>query len=492
MPEKTDKPDQMSGAAARMEPLVKTARDVYGGTTSMQRAGAVYLPQHPAEPNDAYAARLRGTVLYNALDRTVDGLVGLIFRKDVDLQNADKRIEEHAEDIDLTGRPLNRFTRDAATETLVDGIGFILVDYPESDPSAATLEDERRQGLRPNWVYIRAEQFISARFTVVGGLPVLSQFVYRENVEEPAGTFTTEEVTQYRVLRVTAEGMGEYEIWRNAVKGSKTELELWREGTFQMPGAEGTVVPVVPVYGGRVAHFEAKPPLLDLAYENIAHWQLRSDHYYALHVSNVPIPVFIGRARGQDDELVISPGRGLDIPEGGDAKYLEFSGKSLQHSRDELRDIEARMASLGLSMLQRDTRAAETAEAKRIDKVAEDSALAEFAGGLEAAVNEALGLHARWIGSATPGEVTINRDYMPGTLSEGQIREFRAMVAEGALSLDTLWKVLEEGELLPDGFDPELERELILRPVLPVVPAPVPSPPAEPEGDEDDDEDQAA
>jgi hypothetical protein len=148
----------------------------------------------------------------------------------------------------------------------------------------------------------------------------------------------------------------------------------------------------------------------------------------------------------------------IKLPQGGDAKYLEPTGAALDSSRQELQDILQNMAALGLAMLQRDTRAAETAEAKRIDKSETDSRLAAAARGLQDAIEEALGIHALWIGEADGGSCDINRDFEQQPLDPQMLKVLSEMVGAGDLDLDTLWDIMKAGGVLPDTFDNEIVR----------------------------------
>lgn len=481
-------------ASRRMLPLIKLVRDVYGGTQSMRESGQEYLPKHPAETEDDYRSRLTGATLFNAFARTVGGLSGLIFRKDLVI-NAPDEIIEHLEDVDKTGRSIDTFGKDTAEDASIDGLSLILVDFPMvGENEIQTLADERKANLRPTWVAIAAQDFISARFSVELGKPKLSQFVYREWVTEPLGVFIEERVEQFRVLRIGngEDGGGEvgvFELWRWDTSDKSKKLVLYKQGTWDMPGGANEI-PVAVLYSGRLAHFEGRPPLWDLANENIAHWRLRADHLHALHVANVPIPIFIGRDRDdeEDDEITFGISYGIDLPEGGDAKYLEWSGASIASSREELKDIEQRMAVLGLSMLMRETRAAETAESKSMDKAAEDSALAAFASSLETALNEALRFHLLWLNQEIgDAKITVNRDYMITALDAPTIQQLANLVGAGALSIETLWEMLVEGEILPETFDPEQEVERIQNTVNLLQPVAPPETPGKSKSGADDD-----
>lgn len=119
------------------------------------------------------------------------------------------------------------------------------------------------------------------------------------------------------------------------------------------------------------------------------------------------------------------------------------------------------MASLGLQMLVRETRAAETAQAKLIDKAESDSALSVISRGLEGFLNHLLEIHATYR-NIEPARLTVNRDFNSQQMEPSLIREIRGMVADGQLPMEDMWSLLQAGELLPPTFDVELAQERLL------------------------------
>ena len=88
---------------------------------------------------------------------------------------------------------------------------------------------------------------------------------------------------------------------------------------------------------------------------------------------------------------------------------------------------------MGLSFLSRQTRAAETAEAKRLDAAAEDATLATAGQAIEDAVNQAWA-DAAWYLGLTPDAasvVTLNRDYERAVLSPQMVQAVGALIAGG-------------------------------------------------------------
>jgi len=289
----------------------------------------------------------------------------------------------------------------------------------------------------------------------------LEHFAYLSTSTERDGEFGEKEVQRVReyTLAVMTEDGSEprrvvrYVVWKLG-KNARGEEEwvIETDGTMDI-----SRIPLATAYAERTGFMVSDPPLLDLALENIGHYQVRSDRRNSLHIAGVPIPVTIGLREGE--AMPVGSSFGINLPVGGDAKYLEPNGASLSEMREELRDIEQRMAALGLAMLQRDTRAAETAEARRIEKSETDSSLSTAARLLAAAATEALSYHAEWLDLDAGGTCAVNRDFDAQLLDPAMIRELRAMVADGQLSLETLWEMLEKGEILPESFDAEIERD---------------------------------
>src|SRR3546814_6971269 len=101
---------------------------------------------------------------------------------------------------------------------------------------------------------------------------------------ERDGAWGERAVEQIRVLEP-----GRWSLWRraDAVRDRPWRRHAGGETSFGPPGF-GTL-PLVTVYAERTGYLTARPPLLDLAWLNLAHWQSSSDQRHILHVE-------IGRA----------------------------------------------------------------------------------------------------------------------------------------------------------------------------------------------------
>jgi hypothetical protein len=457
---------------------------VAAGYDAIKAARTEYLKKHPKESAQSYEIRLSRPVLFNAFRRTVDGLVGMVFRRNPELaDDVPAPITEHWGNIDNEGNHGDVFLKNVFSDAMIAGHAAILVDYPRVG-GQVTLAEEKARNLRPYWVHVRLEDIVNFRTTRIDGQRVLEQVTIRTVTNEPDGEFGDEPVTRYTTYRRgnVAEPSQEQRI------GVRWSVELVGDDGEPHPTGEVGVVanvteiPLVPVYGRYTGVFESVPPLKDLADRNILHYQTTSDYFHAQHIACVPMLAIIGAQ--EDASIEVGPNTALELPKDAKAEWIETSGAALGHTRQMLQDLNGDMAVLGLSLLQGDKRAAETAEAKRLDKSEKDSALTTAARSLEDAVELLLGFHAQHMGLDAGGSVAVNRDFESQQMDPARIDAIARLVQQGDLSQDTLWQMLQEGEVLPDDFDPDVERErLASMPPPPPMPAP-PGTADEPEDEE--------
>lgn len=491
MADKTPDPSQPSKAQQKQLAAVAVCRDVAAGTALLREKAQTYLPRFPLESAAGYAVRVSQAVLFNGFARTVEGLAGMVMAQDPELGEdvpAEIRGNKdgsggHWEDIDNAGTHGDVFVADRLDAALTDGHSLIFVDMPPKNPEVASLLDEQRLAIRPFWVPIDKANVLRWSTVRDGGRVRLASFAYRHEVVErdPKDEYSEVCYTQVREywLSVDPDHGGKqqvaFRVWRRDGEGGQAKWSV-------TPAAYMSIseIPLAVIYGGkRTGFLESKPPLEDLAYENISHFQHLSDYRNALHVAGIPIPWANGLAEGE--VIKAAPDEIITLPTGGTLNYLEPTGAALGHSRTEIQDSQMRMASLGIAMLQPETRAAETAEGKRIDKAAKDSALSRTARSLEDGIEQALRFHAMWLGKGTDagGSITINRDFERLVLSPAEVTEMRTLVREGRWSVDLLWDRLEAGGWMPRGFDRELEKSRLEKTAA-AAPSPFGSPGAKP------------
>ena len=440
---------------AALEAKRQLPRTLMEGTEAMRSAGTAYLPQHPAESLDAWKCRRDQSVLLPAYRDAWDLAAGLIFRKPV---TAGEGVPEEAkpwlEDIDRTGRTISQFAEDVFRDAH-GGVSYLVAEYPRV-PAGATRAQEQALGARPYLIHVKAEQVLGWRTQQVNGQTVLTQFRYRESATITDGAFGSKVQERIRVIEP-----GMVQVY---VKGKDEDwvLDTDASGLVTMPK-----VAVVPVYTGRTGFMEGVPPLLDLAWKNVEHWQSASDQRSILHVARVPILKLIG---AEDGDVIVGPSNVLRLPVGGDAAWVEMqSGESIKAGRQDLEDLKEEMQRMAGRIL--DKQGDKTAREAGIESTQSMSRVQAWAHGLNAAINAAWALCGEWIGQDL-GRLNVNTDVDTARPDAQYLAEIRNATAAGLLSKETYLHILQDAEALPDGFDldEELDRLEKEGPDLSIIP----------------------
>ena len=349
-----------------MAPELDLLADLSGGTTAMRRAGQRWLPREANESWTAWRARLGRSVLFNGLSRTVQALAGRPFSKPVGLADADDELMRLAADIDGEGTGIGGFAGLLLRALLTDGMVHILVDRP-------------RRGGAPYFVIVPASRLIGARRDDTG----LTDIRISERLARPSGHFGEEAVDAVRLIDRNG-----WSLW-HATRGGWKRQE---DGLHEFG-----VVPLVTLNAAPLGFMRARPPLIDLAWLNLAHWQSASDQRHILHVARVPI--LFGRGlQTADGEIEIGPNRLIlaDDP-AAELRFVEHTGAAIAAGRQDLVDLEDRMAVLGLDML-RHRPGETTATGRAIDAAQTHAALNGIVQTLEDGLARAMRMAALFLG----------------------------------------------------------------------------------------------
>lgn len=461
-----DTPRFRSSLYWEMAPFWKICRDLFSGTKAVRANAEVYIPQNGSETAKDYVGRIQRTECFPGFQHSIKGLTGIVTREDPELQeDVPLRIVEEAEDIDGQGTHFAVFAKRYFMDGLITGHAGILIDVPaveEANVGKLTLKEETERGLRAYWILIHAENIYSARFRTINGVITLTQIVFHESTEESAGEFATYTLSRYRVFKCDPDNdLVTWELWEDDIEGLASDPP--KKISFG-PVTNQTRIPFVVFYAGqRIGPLHTEPTLLDLAYSNIAHIQVLSDRRHSLHIASVPILVFVGRPLsaqmdedGESKTQEVGSNVGLDVPIGGDVKYVEHTGSALSATREELQDIERRMSVLGLSLLQQMVRPAESAEAKRIDKSEKDAVVKSPARSWVDSMEMALQFMANYYREESGGSIFVNDDYEDVVLDSTMIKVYSDLVAADQLDLETMYTILKNRGAIPKDVDIEV------------------------------------
>jgi hypothetical protein len=439
-------------------------RDVKEGEDKMRETRTKYLPQLAGQEDSSYQQYFDRANLFNATARTIDGLSGLVFRKEP-MVEAPAGLDPFRENIDLMGMDLTGFAELVMDENLTVGRGGILVDRGQAPNS------------RPYLRFYRAESIIDWRTSVIAGEEIVQQVRVWENVQlpSPEDEFESVMVDRIRVLELAfPPEIAIEDITPNTIPiyqqriftRAKENDPFIQDGPPITPTIQGTRferIPFVFVGPNNNKPKIEKPPLIDLVNINVHHFQNSADLEEGLHWAALPTPVVTGVMLDEGQKLDIGSRTAwvFDNPE-AKAFFLELDGQSLPVLKESMEDKKTEMSLLGARIIAPEKRAAEAAETEAIRRGGENSSLASMAISVSKAIEKSLDVLATWAGIA--GEITfqLNRDYMPVPMPPQQLAQLIAAWQSNALGLEDLFLNLQRGEIIDsaksfDVYQQELE-----------------------------------
>lgn len=450
-PGQSRKPEVNTPSEDYMEMLPKweLIDTVLGGTASMRAAGERYLPKHQYEGDDAYKERLSRATLKNYTLRTLDNLTSKAFRDPPLLgEDVPEQIKKLMDDVDMEGNALHVFARAWFRLSVQRAFAFCLVDFSRTAPvegRARTLEDDRRDGVRPFWRLIDAADMIFVRAEKVGDKVRIVEARFKEEEEVPDG-WGVKCVDRIRVLKP-----GSFELYEKRVvrKGAKPKWVLVDGGPMGLD-----YIPIVPFYTAKESLAEGKPPLEDLAYLNVEHFQSSADQRSILTVARFPILAVSGATNADPNgqPVVIGPKKWLSVADPqGRIYYVEHAGNAIAAGRTDLEDIEDQMASYGSEFL-RKRPGASSATGRALDSAEAISPLMGWGMDFKDALELALQYTADWLKLGAGKGGTVVYQIKPD-VSVGESKE-----------LDVLDSARDRRDISRKAYLSELQRRDILSP----------------------------
>jgi hypothetical protein len=437
------------------------------GQDEIHEYGVAYLPRLSGQTDQEYKAYKQRALFYNATQRTIDGLTGLLFIKPP-ITEYPQGLESITADVTMSGVNLHQFAEMVAEEVVMLGRAGVLVDHPPMT-EALTLAQAQEQGMRPYMRLYDAESIINWRTERIAGVEMLVLVVLEEEYEIYKDEFEYECKEQYRVLDLV-NGVYRQRVFRKDERGNFYVAETI------FPTSQGRPIARIPFefFGIRDNTPSVdKPPLLDLVDVNLSHYRTTADYEHGLHFTGLPTPVVTGfYSDDSSAQLRIGSGTAWLLPDpSSQAFYLEFTGQGLSELREALRAKEAMMATLGARILAPERKVSETAQAAAIHQAGENSVLASIAQSISIGLTHCLEWMVNWTGLTGLVKVEINRVYLPNSLTYQDVQALVQSWQAGAISHQTLFDNLVKGDIIAadTNFADELERIDLNAPGLPPV-----------------------
>lgn len=467
-------PATTSEAYDVMFPRWALMSDVLGGTETMRDAGETRLPKHALESAQNYRERQGVAVLLNMTEATLNSLSGRPFSEDIRINDdVPEAMAVILDNVDLEGNNLGVFLRAWFREGVAKAFAHVLVDFPRPAPRGdglpRTVADDQAEGLRPYWVLVNPEHVISARSEMVQGREVLQHVRILETYVAPNG-FAEVAKQRIRVLEP-----GRTQIWE-PVRDKRQRKEVWQLTDEWETGL--SYVPMVTFYAHRDSFLLGKPPLLDLAHLNVAHWQSDSDQRHILTVTRFPILAMSGASKEESTNVAIGPNQILaNADPSGKIYYVEHTGAAIEAGRQDLKDLEDAMAQYGAEFLKKRP-GSTTATARALDSAESISALSSMVLVFEDAVAQALSFTAEWLGiGSTGGTIKLCNEFQLDGEDGGDLEFLRMLRESNDISREAFVQAAVDRGVLPKEFDAAADWKLIVagakaRAELPPPPAP--------------------
>ena len=427
------------------------------GTEYLRENSESFLPIEPREDYAAYLGRVNRAVFSPVTQRLVRAAAGLILRKPISLVGDPYWTDVFAKDVDGCGSDLDEYARRLLICSLTYGQAHTLVDFPAPN-GARSLAEERELNRRPYWIEIDPSNIYGWRLDREVNYGRLIQIRIKERAVVPDGDFGEKVYDQIRVIEP-----GRYRVFR------QVESAKYMNGGFPYPNAFDATdatsdyeqvesgsfslgeIPLVTTYSGKTDTLTSKPPLLDIAYLNLAHFQRQADLIHSLHIASQPILVMEGWD-DQTKDVAVSVNYAMATAPGNKIYYVEPAASAFQAQSDEIRELQMQMATLGISTLSQQKFVAESADARRLDRVDTNSMLSMVSMDIEQALQKSFNLAADYVGIEPP-EVKLSRDFDIDRLIGQDITALTALFGQGVLDRDEFRQILVQGEILSEATE---------------------------------------
>lgn len=430
---------------------------VTAGTEYLRQNSETFLPLEPREDYTAYLARVNRAVFTPYTQRLIRAAAGLILRKPISVTGDAYWTEVFNKDVDGCGSDLDEYARRLVTCALTYGHSHILVDFP-APSTARSLAEERALNRRPYWIEVDPTDVYGWRLDREVNYGSLTQVRIGEKAVVSDGEFGEKVYDQVRVIEP-----GRYRVFRQEEKklemqgpfpypasfdqsDATSEYELVESGDFSLGQ-----IPLVTIYADKKDTMTSRPPLLDIAHLNLAHFQRQADLIHSLHIASQPMLVLEGWD-DQTKDMAISVNYAMATQPGNKVYYVEPASSAFEAQTSEIQELQQQMATLGISTLSQQKFVAESADARRLDRIDTNSMLSMVSMDLESGLQKSYNLAADYLGIEPP-EVKISRDFDLQRLIGQDIAAMGQLFQDQIIDREEFRDMLVQGEILPTAAE---------------------------------------
>lgn len=439
----------------------RTIRDCIAGQRRIKEQTTIYLPMPNAldqskQNKDRYTLYLERAVFYNVTGRTHAALIGEVFDKDAKI-HLPPELQPLERSLGF-GLTLQQQARRTLSDVLALGRAGLFADYPRT-----TGEVSRQQILngevKPIIRHYAPENILNWDVTDVNGELVLSYIILREIDLTPLSISRLQSGNRIkerlRVLRLE-NGVFRVEVYPPVERGATFNLSLGPEETYTPVDSRG--VPFDRILFTFVGaenndEFADKPPMLDLANLNVAHYRNSADYEESSYLVGQPTPVISGLTQQWVEDvlsgqILLGSRAAIPLPAGATADLLQpepntMPFEAMGHKEEQMARIGARLVSE--RGVQRTLGEVEEVEA------AETSILGNVTRNVNQGYQQVLEWSALFVGAAANEiEFELNTDFSFAGMSAQDRQQLIAEWQSGGISFEEYRMNLRRGGILLD------------------------------------------
>ncbi|MGK2911237.1 MAG: DUF4055 domain-containing protein [Sphingobium sp.] len=413
----------------------KRNRDALAGRDAIIAAGEAYLDKHLSQTAEEYRRYLRNADWFPAAARTLEGHIGLVFRKDPVLTGG----ENYSDILDTITQSLTlpQLAKLLLKETMTTNFSVILTDSPAM-PVGLSKAEAVAEGYRPFLAFYAAESILEVSTSIVRNRRVISLVRLMDDAD---------------TVRVLSLENGIYGVTLHHRVGDQ-----WIAGETITPLKNGATMTSIPIeIVNTDGSFTPTSSVLDeVVNTNFAHYRHQADQNNVLRYCGNPVRYINNMGELQSD---LSVGVAEIWQFTGDTRVFisEHSGSALKDLRDAVQDKVNELAAIGSRILQSDKAAAEAAETLAIRRASENSLLAGITNAVSDRLTAALNSVMDWI-DAPAVTYRLNTDFLPTPMGADELTTRLALVQAGRMADETFFDVMKEGEVIPAGLTYEEEK----------------------------------
>lgn len=436
----------------------KLIRDAASGEKDVKEQRDLYLPSLDGMEDDEYDAYLDRATYYNFTGRTIQALVGTLFKKDPQVEALPTRLNDTFDVISQSGTDFISFAVNTATELFTLGRHGVLVDLPE-EPSTTP---------QPYLTAYTAENILDWKWTTnrKTGRRTLTEVILREYHLGKNKDGVQQQFAAYRVLQLRGEVYSQRYYFKS---DADADIDDDLQAQTITPTRQGAAIKFIPFLFFGVTKNEPvveKSPMLDIARINISHFRSYAHLEHGRFFTGLPVYYAEGDGTDEDSEYIIGPSVVWNLPPNAKAGILEFNGHGLKFLENALLQKEAHAASLGGRMVGITAQStAETDNQTELKNRNEQALLLNMSRVLDVGFTILLRWWA-WMAGVSDAEVKkieveFTKDFLLSGAGSREFRAIHAMYKDGVIPVEVLHDYLAKNEVIPDWLDIEEFKALL-------------------------------